>query len=327
MQKKNPPLWREIQRKNFIHVKELAEFLELDEEKKAHLLNAPSFTLNLPRRLAEKMAKNCLDDPIFKQFVPLHKESIQTPGFLVDPVSDKSFQKEKKLLQKYAGRALLLTSSACGMHCRFCFRQNFPYETTPGFDNELELIRKDTSLREVILSGGDPLSLDDAVLGDLLSKLGEVEHIMRIRFHTRFPIGIPERIDESFLKLLSSQKKQIFFAPSINHPRELDRDVLKALQSLIRINVPVITQSVLLRGVNDNVETLKELFLRLGDHGILPYYIHDLDPVQGAAHFEVPRNEGLKIMKDIQASISGYLVPRYVKEIPGEKGKTLIVSP
>jgi len=317
------PLWRKIQRLNFTRIEPLADFLELSQELRARLVARPRFTLNLPRRLAEKIAKNTLDDPILRQFVPLEDELIPMPGFVSEPLEDGRFRKTKKILHKYKGRALLLASSACAMHCRFCFRQNFPYETEEkNFDEELEFIRQNPSLSEIILSGGDPLSLSDASLASLFQAFDQIAHLKRIRFHTRFPIGIPERIDDSFLGLLASSSKQIFFVVHCNHPLELDPDVAAALKKIQRLGIPVLNQAVLAKGVNDDEKTLLAHSEALVNAGIIPYYLHELDPVQGAGHFSLPNTRGPELIRHIQQNLSGYGVPRLVREIPGQPGKT-----
>lgn len=319
--------WRNIQRKNFTSWEKLSEFLELDESHQKKIWKSPKFPLNLPYRLANKIKKNSLSDPILKQFLPSIKEKTILPEYASDPVSDFAFLKEKKLLHKYEGRALLLVSSACAMHCRYCFRQNFDYETEEkGFEKELSLIKEDLSIKEIILSGGDPLSLSNSRLHDLLRKLSMISHVQVIRFHTRFPLGIPERIDEEFLAILSSIPKQIFFIIHVNHPSELDTDIFAALKKIQHLGIPILNQTVLLKGINDDFETLKLLFETLTGQGILPYYLHQLDQVQGAAHFEVDEERGLELIERLKESLPGYAVPRYVKEVPGEKNKTTITS-
>lgn len=319
--------WRQIQRENFNQSSALVEFLELNEENRRQVLPSANFPLNLPRRLAEKIEKNHLQDPILRQFVPLQEELRMSAGFCNDPVGDSAAQKASKFLHKYPGRALLLCTSSCAMHCRFCFRQNFPYATGQAvFGTELRLIAEDSSLQEIILSGGDPLSLSDAVLQDLLESLSSIPHIKRIRFHTRFPIGIPERIDELFLQLLASISTQIIVVVHSNHPRELDEEVLASLKKIQKLGIPVLNQTVLLRGINDNLATLKTLFETLASNGILPYYLHQLDRVQGAAHFEVEEDVGLQLMEQLRECLSGYAVPHYVREIAGEASKTLVTS-
>lgn len=316
-------LWRKIQKNNFRDIKKLAHFLELDPEKLSH---HPRFPLNVPMRLAEKMRKGNLSDPLFRQFVPLPEENLISSNYVEDPVNDKSFCKTSKLLQKYEGRALILTTSACAMHCRFCFRQNFDYASKNMFEKELQLIKEDPSLKEIILSGGDPLSLSDLDLKTLLDALALIPHVKIIRFHTRFPIGIPERIDASFIQTLKECQKQIVFLVHVDHPLELDSDVLTALKQLQALGIPLLMQTVLLKGVNDDFSVLHELFFLAVSHGIIPYYLHQLDKVKGASHFEVDEIVGHSLMKKLSGSLPGYAVPRYVREIPGNPSKTLLSS-
>ena len=321
-----PPLWRQIQRENFTDWEKLLSFLELDcLDAQDRIVAKPSFPLNLPCRLAEKIRKGTWDDPILRQFLPLREELKANPLFVMDPVADGDARKRPKLLHKYRGRALLICTSACAMHCRYCFRQHFDYDVSDKlFKEELEEIRNEPSLSEILLSGGDPLSLSDAHLGHLLGELGKIPHIKRIRFHTRFPMGIPERIDESFLELLKGCSRQIIFVVHCNHPAEFDAEIFESLKKIRLLGIPVLTQSVLLRGVNDDVQILKELFERLVDEGILPYYLHQLDRVQGAAHFEVSEEEGLELMRELGTLLPGYAMPKYVREIAGEPMKTPI---
>ncbi len=319
------PIWKQILRKNFLDLDQLACFLQLSSAQVKKLFARPRFILNLPLRLAEKIEKGNLQDPIFRQFVPLSEEGISANGFLTDPVGDILCRSEKKLLRKYQGRVLLVTTGACAMHCRYCFRQNFDYEVVKGFESELKNIADDPSINEVILSGGDPLSLDDSTLGDLLKKLANIPHVRKIRFHTRFPVGIPERINESFLNLLKSIRLQFWFIVHVNHPRELDESVLLALKSVQMLGIPVLNQSVLLKGVNDHPDVLIELSSRLVDHGIIPYYLHQLDRVSGSAHFEVSKQKGKRLMKILTEKLPGYAVPKYVCEISGMPSKTAIV--
>jgi EF-P beta-lysylation protein EpmB len=319
-------LWRKIQLQNFRSWKDLAQFLELDEVQQEHFLTHSQFPLNLPRRLAEKIEKKTTSDPILLQFVPSRKEGLIDDRYSLDPVQDKFFQKAPKFLQKYPGRALLVCTRACAMHCRYCFRKNFPYEVDrKDFSEEIELLRQDTSIKEVILSGGDPLSLSDLSLDHLLQELSLISHIKRIRFHTRFPIGIPERLDSSFLKILKQVPKQIYFIVHVNHPKELDPDIFTALKEVQKLGIPVLNQAVLLKGINDSVDTLQELCERLSDQGIIPYYLHQLDQVQGAAHFEVPLIQGQQLIHALTSRLSGYSVPKYVREIPGELSKTSLI--
>jgi len=301
----------------------LADFLDLSAEQKALFLPNNKFPLNLPLRLAQKIEKQNIHDPIAKQFLPHIDEQEKTSAFSEDPTGDMACRRTTKLLQKYQGRALLVCTSACAMHCRYCFRQNFDYAVKePLFEEELKIIEADTSLHEVILSGGDPLSLSDEILHILLERLCKIPHVHRIRIHTRFPIGIPERIDEKFLHVIKSLSKQIWFIIHANHPLELDDDVVECLGKLRKLGAVILNQSVLLKGVNDNVETLKELCERLVNNGIVPYYLHQLDRVEGAARFEVSEEKGKMLVEDLRKQLSGYAVPLYVKEIYGEPSKT-----
>lgn len=320
------PLWRKVQRTNFRSLESLLEFLEMDASNLAHIENQPRFSLNVPMRLARKMKKNTIHDPLFRQFVPLAQEKQRAQGFSDAPVQDEDFRQEKKLLKKYANRALLLCTEACAMNCRFCFRQNFPYDKTYGFSDEIAEIQKDRSIKEVILSGGDPLSLGDSQLRSLISQLSMIPHVQRIRFHSRFVVGIPERIDNSFLSILESCLIQVIFIVHINHPSELDTDVMDSLKKIQKLGIPVLNQSVLLKGVNDDPETLLELSEALVNSGVMPYYLHQLDRVEGAAHFEVEEHKGKQLIDFLSNNSSGYAVPKYVREIPGEKSKVALHS-
>lgn len=319
------PLWRQIQRENFIRIPPLLDFLELSENHRKLILPSPRFPLNLPRRLAAKIEKNTIDDPILRQFVPLLEETVQVPEFTPEPLQDSLFRKSKKLLQKYNSRALIVTTSSCAMNCRFCFRQNFPYEKeTIGFEEEIAHISQDPGLSEIILSGGDPLSLSDATLFSLLEGLNAIPHVKRIRFHSRFPIGIPERIDESFLSILRASSKQIFFILHCNHPRELDQDVLASMRKIAVLGIPILNQSVLLKGVNDDPNVLLTLSDTLTNSGIMPYYLHEHDRVAGASHFALPASRGPELIRYLREHTSGYGVPRLVREEPGYPSKTFI---
>lgn len=317
-------LWRHIQRENFTSIEKLCAFLELDLINSQKLVKKSSFALNLPKRLAEKMQKNDLNDPLFIQFVPTQEELESKEGFSCDPVGDVSASLSPRYIKKYASRMLLITSGGCALHCRYCFRRHYAYEGGQDFDQEIEWIKQDTTLREVILSGADPLSLSDKVLGPLIDRIASVKHIKRLRFHTRFPIGIPERIDESFLALLKRCPLQIWFVIHCNHPRELDEDVLFALKKIQHLGIPVLNQAVLLKGVNDTAKTLQSLCESLADAGILFYYLNQLDPVKGAHHFEVPQEKGVELIKALTERLSGYAIPKYVCERAGTLSKQAI---
>lgn len=321
-----PSDWREIQRCNFRSWDLLADYLELNGVQREQILQDARFPLNLPRRLAEKMAKGTLDDPLLRQFLPLKEELVGVEGFVEDPVGDGNCMQTSKLLQKYSGRVLLVATSSCAMHCRFCFRQNFNYDVSgKTFEAELAVIREDETLQEVILSGGDPLSLSNRILQSLIEALAAIPHVKKLRIHTRFPLGIPERIDQEFLDLLEKSRLQVWFAIHCNHPRELDEEILGRLLALRRRGIVVLNQTVLLRGVNDDEETLVELSDLLTDNGIFPYYLHQLDRVRGTAHFEVSEERGRQLVDALRKKVPGYAVPLYVREIAGKLSKTPLV--
>lgn len=315
--------WRAIQRENFTDPQKLADFLELSEDQQRLVDLQPKFVLNLPKRLAEKMRKGTLDDPLVRQFLPCKEERNQVPDFVLDPVGDAQFCRTPRLLHKYHGRALLVCTSACAMHCRYCFRQNFDYEAgEKEFTKELAIIAEDQSLQEIILSGGDPLSLSNSVLNALLDRLSRIPHIKRIRFHSRFLVGIPERIDSDFIDILKHYSFSYWFIVHINHAREIDADVIQALKKILQNGIPVLNQAVLLKGVNDSLSIQRELCETLINHGVFPYYLHQLDRVKGAHHFEVDENLGRSIIEELAKVLPGYGVPKYVREVCSEQHKT-----
>lgn len=278
-------------------------------------------------RLAQKIEKKNIDDPILKQFAPRLDETVSPENFSFDPIGDLASQRCPKLLHKYHGRVLIVATSACAMHCRFCFRQNFPYEAASNdFSEELRTIASDSSIREIVLSGGDPLSLSNEELSRLLAAIARIPHVRRVRFHTRFPIGIPERIDGGLIDLLANHPQQIFFALHINHPREIDADILNALKKIQILGIPILSQTVLLKGVNDDEKTLHQLCEILIDAAILPYYLHLLDRVKGSSHFEVSEDRACQLIEYLKNHLSGYGVPKLVREIAGEPCKTAIAG-
>jgi EF-P beta-lysylation protein EpmB len=317
--------WKSILRTNITDAGVLARYLVLTEEQQQEILVRPKFVLNLPMRLAHKIEKGTLDDPILKQFLPSSEEEHEVAGYSCDPVADASFKETHKLLRKYQGRALILCTSACAMHCRYCFRQNFDYDVSvKGFDAPFKNIAADDTVHEVILSGGDPLSLDNATLAHVVGQLEDIPHVKKLRFHTRFPIGIPERIDSGLLDILANTRLQVWFCIHTNHPKELDADILAALKKVQKLGIPVVNQSVLLKGINDSADTLVELCELLSDNGIIPYYLHQLDRVKGSSRFEVAEDVGIALVKEIAKRLPGYAVPRYTKEVAGAPGKVFL---
>lgn len=304
----------------------LANLLELQDEQREEILRKSHFPLKMPIRLVEKVKKGTLDDPILKQFLPLVQEEAVKSGCMKDPVGDGASRMAPRLLHKYQGRLLLMPTGACAMHCRYCFRRHFDYGES-DWEEELTYIESEKSIREVILSGGDPLSLPNYKLERLLKKLEAIGHLKKVRFHTRFPIAIPERIDAPFLEMIASLRLQVFFVIHCNHPLELGSDLFSKLRLLQRSGATLLCQSVLLKGVNDDAAVLKELFEELTDNGVLPYYLHQLDRVEGASHFEVDESVGLEIMEVLRQELPGYAVPKYVKEIKGMPCKQEIKGP
>ena len=306
--------------KTFTDINKLIKFLKIDKNNEKKILKNSSFKFLLPYGLAKKIKKNDISDPIFRQFVPLIDEEKGFENSSLDPLEEKSF-KDGKFLKKYKNRALLITTNSCNVHCRYCFRRYFEKNDNKSFDKEIELIKNDISLNEIILSGGDPLSLSNLKLEKLLKDLDKIEHVKIVRFHTRYIIASPNRLDSSFLKILKTTKKNIVFVFHINHPDEIDKETIKYIKRLKKLNVLLFSQTVLLKDINDNADTLKNLFEKLTSIGITPYYLHQLDKVKGLEHFEVDEKKGKDLIKTLKENLSGYMVPRYVKEIPFEKNK------
>jgi len=308
---------------------ELCRRLALPPEYEAGLREAAeSFPVFVPPAYLNRIRPGDPHDPLLRQVLPLAEELQPAPGFTFDAVGDAAAQTAPRLLQKYQRRALMLVTGVCAVHCRYCFRRHFPYQDTAPSDERwapaLAALRADASLDEVLLSGGDPLTLDDAPLADLIGQLDSIGHLRRLRIHTRLPVMIPQRITPEFLALLRKTRLAVWVVVHVNHPAEIDQEVAAALGAMIDAGVPVLNQAVLLRGVNDSADVLTELCLKLADLRILPYYLHQLDRVAGAAHFETPLEQGLEIMQVLRARLPGYAVPRFVKEEAGKLSKTVL---
>lgn len=291
---------------------------------------AALFPLRVPRSYVARMQLGNPDDPLLRQVLPLEDETLEQPGFVHDAVGDIHSVRPGGILQKYQGRALLITTGACAVHCRYCFRRHFPYsEINAGrasWKDALAEIAADTSLSEIILSGGDPLSLSDRSLAELSQGLDRIPHLQRLRIHTRTPIVLPERVDDSLLAWLQHSRLQVVIVLHANHAQELDHAVEAAVAKLAGIGATLLNQSVLLRGVNDNARTLADLSIRLFNLGIFPYYLHLLDKVEGAAHFDMPEKTAKKLWQDMADSLPGYLVPKLAREQSGAASKTLLGS-
>jgi EF-P beta-lysylation protein EpmB len=287
---------------------------------------AAAFPLRVPRGFVARMRYGDPSDPLLRQVLPVDAENTVLADFGTDPVGDLDSVLTPGLLQKYAGRALLITTGACAVHCRYCFRRGFPYaghSTTPGaLAAALDAIAADHTLREIILSGGDPLALGNGRLAEIIHALEGIPHIARIRLHTRLPVVLPERIDDELLELLRNTGKAVVTVIHANHAQEIDAGVVAALGALRGVSAALLNQSVLLRGVNDSVDALTALSNRLFSAGVLPYYLHQLDRVAGAAHFLVPDHEAIALHAALAAKLPGYLLPRLVREIAGAAAKT-----
>ena len=290
---------------------------------------AGQFPLLVPRGYVARMKPGDADDPLLRQVLPLDGEMAETSGFVPDPVGDAAAQRSAGLLRKYQGRALLIATGACAIHCRYCFRRHYPYSAAPkgieAWGDALGHIAADPSIHEVILSGGDPLTLVDPTLAELAQRIAAIPHIRRLRLHTRLPIMIPERVSDQLLAWLAGGRLTPLVVLHANHANELDATVAAAIRRLAAAGVMLLNQAVLLRGVNDSLQAQAELWLRLVDLGVAPYYLHQLDRVAGAAHFEVPEAVGREIIAQLRAQLPGYAVPRYVREQSGESSKTIIL--
>lgn len=307
---------------------ELLNHLDLPLERFPSPRPRPGFALRVPRGYAARMRKGDPDDPLLRQVLPLMDEDRPAPGFEADPVGDLHAERRPGVLHKYQGRVLLVATGACAIHCRYCFRQHFPYaESNPlkgHWAQTLAGIAADPSIEEVILSGGDPLTLTDDRLAALAEDLCAVPHVRRLRFHTRLPIVLPERIDRGFLTWLAGLPVNTVMVVHANHANEIDDRVRGALGALKTAGTTLLNQAVLLRGVNDHSDTLRRLSEALFDAGVLPYYLHLLDKVTGTAHFDVPEATAVKLLAGLNRALPGYLVPRLVREVPGAAHKVML---
>ncbi len=306
--------------------RELVAALGLDPQLAAGADHASQpFRLRVPWSYVKRMRRGDPRDPLLRQVLPIEAEREEHEGFVADPLAERAAMAAPSLLKKYRGRALLITTSACAVHCRYCFRREFPYAEqgeAPRWQEALEQIERDTGIEEVILSGGDPLSLSDGRLEALTRALEPIEHLRRLRVHTRLPIVLPARVDSGLTAWLSSLKWPVVVVLHANHANEIDGEVLEACAALRGAGATLLNQSVLLRAVNDDAGTLAELSLRLFEAGVLPYYLHLLDRVRGAAHFDVREERARHIAAQLAARLPGYLVPRLVRERPGALAKT-----
>lgn len=308
---------------------ELLHLLQLPESLLEGAQNSSAlFALKVPRPFVEKMEIGNPDDPLLRQILPLSEEGLEKSGFVSDPLAEMNTNPLNGLIHKYKGRVLLILSGACAVNCRYCFRREFPYQENRLGHEEwqkiLHYLKADSSIKEVIFSGGDPLATSDSRLQRMIDDLETISHLKRLRIHTRMPVVIPERITEQLSELLGASRFKTTMVIHANHANEIDDALGVAVNRLKDHSITVLNQSVLLRGVNDHLGTLVRLSETLFQQGILPYYLFTLDPVKGASHFDVPDQDAITLHQQLQAELPGYLVPKLAREIAERPAKTLL---
>lgn len=322
-----PPVrWQQLWREAIRDPAQLLDLLGLPElAGRVSATAAAQFALRVPQGFVARMRHGDPDDPLLRQVLPLDDEDRPVPGFGLDAVGDLAARGGAGVLHKYEGRALLVATGSCAVHCRYCFRRHFPYgeETAAAgqWRESLDYLAADPSITEVLLSGGDPLSLSTAKLAEFTDGLARLPHVRRLRLHTRLPVVLPERVDAELLAWLSRLPQKVVVVIHANHANEIDAPVAAAVAALRGTGALVLNQAVLLRGVNDSVAALADLSERLFEAGVLPYYLHLLDRVAGSAHFEVPADEARQLHEALSAGLPGYLVPRLVREVAGAPAK------
>jgi EF-P beta-lysylation protein EpmB len=325
--------WKKLLASGIQNLQELAHYLDLNVQQLlpegAQQSSLESgFSTRIPLPYASRIKKGELNDPLLRQVLPSLFEQQSAAGFVTDPLNEAQFNPINGLLHKYASRVLLVASSACPIHCRYCFRRHFGYSNNnPGKERWVQVfdyLRTDTTINEAILSGGDPLTASDSHLAWMAQQLASIPHMRRLRIHTRFPVVIPQRVTPELIAWLKAFSLQKVMVLHINHPAEIDDHVVQALIDLKAADVTLLNQSVLLKGVNDSAEVLAALSERLFDAGVLPYYLHLTDKVAGTAHFDVHETEALQIFEQLQALVPGFLLPKLVREIPNQPSKTII---
>ncbi|OUS33294.1 EF-P beta-lysylation protein EpmB [Oleispira antarctica] len=299
---------------------------ELSQRQQACL----DFPLLVPQPFIDKMEKGNANDPLLLQVLPQSSELDQVEGFINDPLAEKHSNLQKGLIHKYHGRVLVLLSTGCAVNCRYCFRRHFPYQENRIGKNDwqgiLDYVAQDNSIEELILSGGDPLMLNDQQLERFIKQAEAIPHLQRLRIHTRLPVVIPQRITDKLIEILQSTRFDCAIVLHINHASEIDERLRGALSPLTSAGIILLNQAVLLRGVNDTVKDQVELSKALFKARILPYYLHLLDKVKGAHHFEVDEKTAQDLHQQLLLRLSGYLVPKLVREEPGKGSKTPVPS-
>lgn len=324
------PDWRKLWRDAVTDAHELLALVGLEHLAADLPPEDAGFAMRVPRGFVARMRCGDPEDPLLLQVLPQKVELERVPGYSDDAVGDLDARAAHGVLHKYEGRALLIASGACAVNCRYCFRRHFPYgeeiAASGKWREALAHLRSDPGIHEVILSGGDPLSLSTAKLREFTEGLAEVPHVRRLRIHSRLPVVLPERIDAEFLDWLGSVRLQKVVMIHANHANELSADVGEACRRLQEHGVTVLNQSVLLHRVNDTLEALAALSERLFEFGVLPIYLHQLDRVHGSAHFEVPDASALRLMEALRGRLPGFLLPRFVREVPGDVGKRQVAG-
>lgn len=319
--------WQKILAQGFATAHELLEYLHLPTDL-ASTSAEKLFKTKVPRGFAARMTAGDPKDPLLLQVLGGVQELEELPQYIKDPLKESAHNPIPGLIHKYKGRVLMLFTGACAIHCRYCFRRNFPYTDNQlgqdGWQRVFDYIKKDTRISELILSGGDPLLAKDAVFARFLQEIGSIKHLKTLRFHSRIPIVLPERISDVFISLFKALPLRKVMVLHSNHAKELSESVREACKKLQEAGFYLLNQTVLLRQVNDDADILTHLCERLFDFGVLPYYLHLLDKVSGAHHFDVPLQEACSIYKQLHANLPGYLVPRLVREEAGKEAKTLV---
>ena len=312
-----------------ITIDQLANLLQLPIEQLGGNTEANKlFPLRATKHYLNKIKKQDAQDPLLLQILPHIAETLTVPGYDNDPLQEKEFNPVPGLLHKYHSRVLLVTTGSCAIHCRYCFRRNFPYEDNQPSQNAwalpLEYIATHPEIDEVILSGGDPLTLNDKLLGSLIEKISAIPHIKRLRFHSRIPIILPERITSEFIQLFDNTRLQVIMVVHANHANEIDDQTKIMAKQLKQANIHLLNQTVLLKNINDSATILANLSHALFDCGIQPYYLHLLDKVNGSAHFDIPVETAKHLYDELQSLVSGYLVPKLVCEEPHARSKKMV---
>ena len=327
---KTQKTWQDEMRDAVTRPEELWSILNLPTNslKDAHKA-CELFPLKVPRGFIKRMRIGDIHDPLLRQVLPLGAETISDPNFTLDPVADLSNNPVSGIVHKYHGRVLLIATGACGVHCRYCFRRHFPYHEQSASKHQwqtaLDYIKSDETIHEVILSGGDPLTLSNNKLEQLFAALETIAHVKTIRIHTRQIIVLPSRVNEGFLNILSKTTKNAVIVLHVNHANEIDETVAAAIKKLRDLKVHLFNQAVLLRGVNDSKEQLIQLSHAIFAIGVLPYYLNVLDNVSGASHFEVPIKHCKKLHSELKARLPGYLVPKLVQDLAKNDSKTWLL--